>query len=221
MRATKLFNIQRGAKKSYTRSIMSELLVATRNAGKIRELKLLLKDYPIKVTSLLDYPDMPEIDEDANTFEGNASKKALVIAQHTGRIVMGEDSGLSVEALDGRPGVYSARYAGENATDQQNNNKLLEELKGVSMSRRKACYHSCIALANSKGVIGVVSGTCHGLIATEPHGTNGFGYDPLFIVPQYHKTFGQLNPSIKAEISHRAWALKKFKMEFGDYLKKL
>ncbi|MBL8012318.1 MAG: XTP/dITP diphosphatase [Candidatus Omnitrophica bacterium] len=200
---------------------MKELLVATRNAGKIRELKLLLKEYPIAVTSLLDYPDMPEIIEDAETFEGNAAKKAVVIAQHTGRIVMGEDSGLSVEALGGRPGVYSARYAGEKATDQQNNTKLLQELKDVPMSRRKACYHSYIALADPKGVIGVVSGTCHGIIATEPHGTNGFGYDPLFIVPQYHKTFGQLNPSIKAEISHRSWALKKFKLEFGDYLKRL
>lgn len=198
-----------------------ELLVATRNPGKIREIKLLLKEYPITVTSLLDYPDMPEIVEDGETYEANASKKALVIAKHTGRIVMGEDSGLSVEALDGRPGVYSARYAGEKATDQENNNKLLKELKGIPMSRRKACYYSYIALADPKGIIGVVSGTCHGIIAEIPRGTNGFGYDPLFIVPQYHKTFGQLNPSIKAEISHRAWALKKFKLDFGEYLKRL
>lgn len=198
-----------------------ELLVATRNAGKIRELRLLLKEYPIKVSSLLDYSDMPEIIEDGDTFEANASKKALVIAKHTGRIVMGEDSGLEVRALDDRPGVYSARYAGENATDQENNNKLLKELKNIPMSRRDACYRSYIALADPKGVIGIVDGSCHGFIATVPKGTNGFGYDPLFIVPQYHKTFGQLNPSIKAEISHRAWALKKFKLEFGDYLKRL
>ncbi len=200
---------------------MKELLVATRNAGKIREIKGLLKEYKIKVTSLLDYPDMPEIVEDGETFEANASKKALVIACHTGRIVMGEDSGLEVRALDDRPGVYSARYAGENATDQQNNNKLLKELKDVPMSRRDACYRSFIALADPKGVIGVVDGSCHGFITTTPKGTNGFGYDPLFIVPQYRKTFGQLNPSIKAEISHRAWALKKFKMDFGEYLNKL
>jgi XTP/dITP diphosphohydrolase len=200
---------------------MKELLVATRNAGKIRELKLLLKDYPIKVTSLLDYPDMPEIVEDGETFEANACKKALVIAKHTGRIVMGEDSGLEVRALDDRPGVYSARYAGEKATDEDNNNKLLKELKGIPMSRRDACYRSYIALADPKKVIGVVDGSCHGFIATVPKGTNGFGYDPLFIVPKYHKTFGQLNPSIKAEISHRAWALKKFLLEFGDYLRKL
>src|SRR5689334_19425895 len=199
---------------------MKELLVATRNAGKIREIKGLLKEYKIKVTSLLDYPDMPEIVEDGETFEANASKKALVIARHTGRIVMGEDSGLEVRALDDRPGIYSARYAGEGATDQQNNNKLLKELKDVPMSRRDACYRSFIALADPKGVIGVVDGSCHGFIATTPQGTNGFGYDPLFIVPQYRKTFGQLNPAIKAEISHRAWALKKFKMDFGEYLKK-
>lgn len=198
-----------------------ELLVATRNAGKIREIKLLMKEYDLKVSSLLDYPDMPEIIEDGTTYEANASKKALVIAQHTGRIVMGEDSGLSVDELGGQPGVYSARYAGEKATDQENNNKLLQELKGIPMSRRKACYHSYIALADPKGIIGVVSGTCHGTIAEVPRGTNGFGYDPLFIVSTHHKTFGQLNPSIKAEVSHRAWALKKFKLEFGDYLKRL
>lgn len=200
---------------------MKELLVATRNAGKIREIKGLLKEYKLKVTSLLDYPDMPEIVEDGETFEANASKKALVIAKHTGRIVMGEDSGLEVRALHDRPGIYSARYAGEGATDQQNNNKLLKELKGIPMSRRDACYRSFIALANPKGIIGVVDGSCHGFIATTPLGTNGFGYDPLFIVPQYRKTFGQLNPAIKAEVSHRAWALKKFKMDFGDYLKKI
>lgn len=200
---------------------MKELLVATRNAGKIRELKLLLKDYPVKVTSLLDYPDMPEIIEDGDTFEANACKKAQVIAKHTGRMVMGEDSGLEVRALDDRPGVYSARYAGDKATDEDNNNKLLKELKGVPMSRRDACYRSYIALADPKKVIGVVNGSCHGFIAEVPRGTNGFGYDPLFIVPKYHKTFGQLNPSIKAEVSHRAWALKKFLLEFGDYLKHL
>lgn len=200
---------------------MPELLVATRNAGKIREIRLLLKEYPIKVSSLLDYPDMPEIVEDGDTFEANAKKKALVIAKHTGRIVMGEDSGLSVEGLDGRPGVYSARYAGEKATDQENNNKLLKEVRGMPLSKRKACYHSYIALADPKGIIGVVSGTCHGTIAEVPRGTNGFGYDPLFIVSTHHKTFGQLNPAIKAEVSHRAWALKKFKLEFGDYLKHL
>ena len=200
---------------------MKELLVATRNAGKIREIKGLLKEYKFKVTSLLDYPDMPEIIEDGETFEDNAKKKALVIAQHTGRIVMGEDSGIEVRALNDRPGVYSARYAGEKATDQENNNKLLKELKDVPMSQRNACYRSFIALADPKGIIGVVDGSCHGFIATTPLGTNGFGYDPLFIVPQYRKTFGQLNPAIKAEVSHRAWALKKFKMEFGEYLKKL
>jgi XTP/dITP diphosphohydrolase len=200
---------------------MPELLVATRNAGKIREIRLLLKEYPIKVSSLLDYPDMPEIVEDGDTFEANAKKKALVIAKHTGRIVMGEDSGLSVEGLDGRPGVYSARYAGEKATDQENNNKLLKEVRGMPLSKRKACYHSYIALADPKGIIGVVSGTCHGTIAEVPRGTNGFGYDPLFIVSTHHKTFGQLNPAIKAEVSHRAWALKKFLLEFGDYLKRL
>lgn len=197
---------------------MKELLVATRNAGKVTEIQGLLQEYGVKVTSLWDYPDMPEIVEDGNTFEANAAKKALIIAKHTGRIVMGEDSGLEVKALDYRPGIYSARYSGEDATDEENNKKLLEELKHVPRSKRQARYRSFIALANPKGVIGVVDGKCTGLIAFEPKGTNGFGYDSLFIIPSYNKTFGQLDPSIKAKISHRARALWKFKLKFSKYL---
>jgi XTP/dITP diphosphohydrolase len=198
---------------------MKELLVATRNAGKVREIKDLLKDYDVKVTSLLDYPDMPEIVEDGKTFQANAAKKALVIAKHTGRIVMGEDSGLEVKALGWRPGVYSARYSGEGATDEKNNQRLLEELKDIPRSRRQARYRSFIAVAAPGKVLGVVDGKCSGLIATEPKGTNGFGYDPLFIIPRYNKTFGQLSPSVKAKISHRARALAKFKRAFGRLLK--
>jgi XTP/dITP diphosphohydrolase len=173
------------------------------------------------VTSLLDYPDMPEIVEDGKTFEANASKKALVIARHTGRIVMGEDSGLEVKTLGWRPGVYSARYSGDGATDEKNNDKLLEELKDVPISRRQARYRSFIAIADPKKVLGVVDGKCAGVIAFERKGTNGFGYDPLFIIPRYNKTFGQLNPSVKAKISHRARALSKLKRQFAQYLKNL
>jgi XTP/dITP diphosphohydrolase len=198
-----------------------ELLVATRNGGKVREIQELLNEYGIKVTSLWDYPDMPEIVEDGKTFEANAAKKALIIAKHTGRIVMGEDSGLEVKALGYRPGIYSARYSGEDATDEENNQKLLEELKNVPRSKRQARYRSFIALANPQGVIGVVDGKCNGLIAFEPKGTNGFGYDPLFIIPSYNKTFGQLSPAIKAKISHRARALWKFKRQFGKYIENL
>jgi XTP/dITP diphosphohydrolase len=200
---------------------MKELLVATRNGGKVREIQDLLKAYGIKVTSLWDYPDMPEIVEDGKTFEANAAKKALIIAKHTGRIVMGEDSGLEVKALKYRPGIYSARYSGEDATDEENNKKLLEELKNVPRSKRQARYRSFIALANPQGVIGVVDGKCNGLIAMAPKGDNGFGYDPLFIIPSYNKTFGQLDPAIKAKISHRARALWKFKKAFGSYLDQL
>ncbi len=200
---------------------MKELLVATRNGGKVRELQGLLDEYGIKVTSLWDYPDMPEIVEDGKTFEENAAKKALVIAKHTGRLVMGEDSGLEVKALGYRPGIYSARYSGEDATDEENNKKLLEELKNVPRLKRQARYRSYIALANPKGVIGVVDGKCNGLIALKPQGTNGFGYDPLFFIPSYNKTFGQLDPAIKAKISHRARALWKFKKQFGTYLENL
>jgi len=199
---------------------VKELLVATRNVGKVTEIQGLLDEYGIKVTSLWDYPDMPEIVEDGKTFEENAAKKALIIAKHTGRIVMGEDSGLEVKALNWRPGIYSARYSGEEATDEENNRKLLEELKSVPRLKRQARYRSFIALANPQGVLGVVDGKCAGLIALIPQGNNGFGYDSLFIVPSYNKTFGQLNPAIKAKISHRARALWKFKLKFKEYLSK-
>lgn len=190
---------------------MNELLVATRNKGKMREIRELLKDLKLTITSLDDFPDMPEIVEDGATFEANAIKKALTIAQHTGKLTMGEDSGLEVAALDNRPGIYSARFAGEKATDEANNQKLLTELKAVPMPKRQARYRCCVALANPKEVIAVVDGSCAGLIATEPSGQNGFGYDPLFFLPQYNQTFGTLDPAIKSKISHRAEALRKFR----------
>ena len=197
---------------------MIELLIATKNRGKLREIRELLAGLDIAITSLADYPDMPAIVEDADSFAGNAAKKALTIAKHTGKLVMGEDSGLEVRALDNRPGVYSARYAGENATDEENNKKLLQELQDVPMSRRQARYRCFVALADRSGLVGTVDGKCAGLIAPRRRGSNGFGYDPLFLIPRYQKTFGELAPAIKAKISHRARALKKFKKFFKDYL---
>jgi len=188
---------------------MTELLIATRNKGKVREIRELLPDF--KITSLLDYPDMPEIVEDGKTFKANAIKKALTIARHTGKLVMGEDSGLEVRAIGNRPGIYSARYSGENATDDQNNTKLLWDLTGIPMKKRQARYRCLIALADQNGLIATVDGSCGGLIAQECRGTNGFGYDPLFFIPRYKKTFGELDPAIKSKISHRARALVKFR----------
>lgn len=200
---------------------MTELLVATRNEGKMREIRELLKEFDVEIKSLLDYADMPEIVEDGATFYDNAVKKAAEIARHTGRIVMGEDSGLEVDALDGRPGVYSARYAGEGASDEDNNRKLLEELKGVPLTQRSARYRSFVALASPEDLITVVDGVCEGLIAEAPRGRNGFGYDPLFVVPPYGRTFGEMEPALKARMSHRAKALEKFKDTFRQVIEHL
>jgi len=190
---------------------MQELLVATKNQGKIREIRELLKEFDFKITSLDDYPDMPEIIEDGLTFAANAIKKAATISQYTKRLVMGEDSGLEVKALKNRPGVHSARYSGENATDRKNNQKLLRELRGVPLKKRQARYRCFVALTDAKGIVAVLNGSCSGLIALRPKGQNGFGYDPLFLLPKYNRTFGELDPAVKSKISHRARAMKKVK----------
>ncbi|MBF0386874.1 MAG: XTP/dITP diphosphatase [Candidatus Omnitrophica bacterium] len=197
---------------------MKELLVATRNKGKVREIADLLAPLDIKVSSLLDHGAMPEIIEDGLTFRANAAKKAVIIARHTGGIVMGEDSGLEVDALKGAPGVFSARYAGEHADDEANNTKLLAELSGVPVEQRTARYRSAIALADQDRLIDVVEGSCEGVIAGERRGTNGFGYDPLFIVPARQMTFGELPLAFKQTISHRANALRQFLKLLERYL---
>ena len=197
---------------------MVELLVATRNAKKLKEIKELLSGLKIKVTSLADYKDMPHIEEDGKTFAENAVKKAATISLYTQKLVMGEDSGLEVRFLKNAPGVYSARFSGSLATDKKNNVKLLKCLKGVPMNKRQARYRCCAALTDEKGIVDVVSGSCSGMIALQPKGTNGFGYDPLFLIPRFNKTFGELNPSIKSKMSHRAHALKKFKHVIEKYL---
>ncbi|MBF0484641.1 MAG: XTP/dITP diphosphatase [Candidatus Omnitrophica bacterium] len=190
---------------------MIELVIATKNAGKLREIKELLAGLPYKVTSLADYPDAPEIIEDGHTFAENALIKAWVIAQYTGKLTLGEDSGIEVEALDNQPGIYSARFSDPNATDKKNNSKMLRMLKKIPLKKRQACYRCFIAIVDGEQLVASVNGKCQGLIALEPKGKNGFGYDPLFFIPRYRKTFGELDPKIKARISHRAIALKKLK----------
>ena len=194
-----------------------EIVVATKNQGKLREIRNLLEDLGFKVTSLADYPHAPEIIEDGKTFAQNAIKKAATIAFYTKKLVMGEDSGIEIKALHNRPGIYSARYSGENATDKKNNLKLLRELKNVPMKKRQARYRCFMALMDPKGFLKVVSGSCSGFIETRYRGKNGFGYDPLFFVPRYKKTFGELDPAIKAKISHRAKALEKVKKALQGY----
>ena len=198
---------------------MPELLIATRNIGKVREIKELLKGSDYKVTSLLDYSRMPEVEETGRTFAANAILKAASIAQFTKKLTVGEDSGLEVKALGNQPGVYSARYAGKNKNDQKNNAKLVHALKKVSPNKRQARYRCCMALADGKRVIGVVNGSCGGMITTRAKGKNGFGYDPLFLIPKYGKTFGELDPTIKAKMSHRARALAKLQKLLKSYTK--
>ncbi|MCU0666981.1 MAG: XTP/dITP diphosphatase [Candidatus Omnitrophica bacterium] len=197
-----------------------ELLVATKNKGKLREIKIILKDLPLKITSLADYPGHPRIIENAKTFSGNAAKKALALARFTGKLVMGEDSGLCVDALKGAPGVYSARFAGKNKSDDANNKKLLRLLKGLPASKRKAYYVCAIALADKKGLVKIVEGKCFGRIGFDSRGKNGFGYDPLFVIPIYNKTFGQLSGSIKHKISHRFRALQDLRKVLKNYVER-
>ena len=196
---------------------MTELLVATRNAKKLSEIKDLLKDLNIKVTSLLDHPDLPVIEEDGKTFTANAIKKAASIAMITKKLTMGEDSGLEVKALGNRPGIYSARFSGEGATNKQTNKKLLRLLSKVPLKKRQARYRCFVALADKNGLVDVVNGSCSGIISLKPKGTNGFGYDPLFFIPRFNKTFGELDPTIKSRISHRAHALKKFRVLIQNF----
>lgn len=199
---------------------MKELVIATTNKGKLREIRELLADFDVKVTSLADYPHAPVVEEDGKTFAQNALKKAATIALYTGKLTVGEDSGLEVKALGNRPGIYSARFSGEGATDRKNNLKLLRSLKGVPLKKRNARYRCCAALVDGKRIIEVVNGSCSGLIGFRSKGKNGFGYDPLFLLPQYDQTFGQLDPAIKAKISHRAKAFKKLRKVLGKILAK-
>jgi len=200
---------------------MKELIVASRNKGKVGEIMALLNGLPYKVTSLLDYPQIPEIIEDGKTYRANALKKAREVALATGKMAMSDDSGIEVKALNNAPGIYSARFAGEGASEAARNQKLFRMLKGVPMHQRQGRYRCVIALVNAKGEeLGVVQGTCSGYITTKNIGTNGFGFDPLFLLKRYNKTFGQLPSTLKAKISHRARALKKFRLLLDQVTKK-
>lgn len=196
----------------------SDLVVATRNKKKLAEIKDLLSDLDFNILSLDDFPDIPEIIEDMDSFEGNASKKALQISQMTKKLTLADDSGLEIDFLDGKPGVYSARFAGENATDDDRNRKVLDLMKDVPKDKRKSRFKCAITIAKDE-LLKTVFGVCEGEIAYEPKGEYGFGYDPIFIVPKYNKTFAELGPEIKNKISHRAIALKKAKDILINYQK--
>lgn len=188
--------------------MMRDLVIATRNHGKLREIREILKGAPFKVLGLDAFSDAPEVDEDADTFAGNAEKKAVTIADYTGCLTLADDSGLVVEALDGAPGVLSARFSGEDATDTSNNHKLLEMLSGVEASDRQAAFHCAMVLADPDGGTVHFSGVFKGVILEQMQGDGGFGYDPLFYVPDHSMTFAQLPMEIKNRISHRGQALR-------------
>jgi XTP/dITP diphosphohydrolase len=192
------------------------LVMASRNPGKIRELEALLHDSGVKLLSLADYPLVPEIPEEGATFAENAVAKAMAVARLTNHPALADDSGLSVEALGGAPGVFSARYAKARTapcppTDADNWGKLLDELKDVPWNERGARFVCELALAWPDGRLLTARGECAGVIAFEPQGETGFGYDPVFWVPEYAATMAQLGPEIKNKLSHRAQALAAFK----------
>ncbi len=186
---------------------MLDLVIATKNKKKLDEIKKILADLNLNILSIADFDNFPEIQEDEETFEGNAIKKATFTAKLTGRMALADDSGLEIDYLNGKPGVRSARFAGENATDMDRNYKILKLLDGVKKDDRKARFKCAVAIANDG--LHVFMGICEGEIAFEPMGDEGFGYDPIFLVPSYGKTFAQLGAEIKNQISHRAIALKK------------
>jgi XTP/dITP diphosphohydrolase len=191
---------------------MPVLVVGTRNPKKRGEILEILHDLPIDVRDLTGWPDAPEVVEDGDTFEANARKKASELARHLGQWVLGEDSGLVVPALGGRPGVLSARYAGTQGDDAANNRRLLAELAPLPDDRRAAYYVCTAALADPSGAVrAVAEGRCHGVIVKDYRGEGGFGYDPLFLVLEYHKTFGELSARAKHAISHRARALSQLR----------
>ena len=193
---------------------LPRIVLSSRNKKKIEEIAELMAPHGLTLIGVREFSDVPEVIEDADSFAGNAAKKASEVAKHLGEWAIADDSGLCVDALGGAPGIYSARFAeapnpGSLEADEANNQKLLRELANVPTEKRTAHYVCAVALADPTGRIRVATeGRCGGRILREYLGTNGFGYDPMFLVPEYHKTFGELDPAVKRHISHRAKAFE-------------
>ncbi len=192
------------------------IVLATRNQGKTSEIRTILKDYPVELLNLEDFGPIPEVIEDGATFDDNAYKKASFTARVLGYPTIADDSGLVVETLNGAPGVYSARYAGEKATDEENNAKLLSEMTGKA--DRNAAFECVISIAIPTGPALTYEGRCEGFIAEESSGSNGFGYDPLFVCSEFGKSFANLSMEEKNRVSHRGQALDKMLKEFDKVL---
>ncbi len=199
---------------------MLEIVISSRNKEKKRELKSLLRGFKVRVLDLNDFPSAPRVKETGRTFEANAKQKALKIAKYTKKLTIADDSGLAVNALRGRPGVRSARFAGEKASYEDNNIKLLRLLEGVPAGKRNAKFVSVVAIAGPKGILGTVRGECSGRITFEPKGKAGFGYDPVFYSPKFGKTFAEISVSRKNSESHRGRALRKARAVISRLLRR-
>ncbi|HEX7766990.1 MAG TPA: XTP/dITP diphosphatase [Nitrospira sp.] len=186
--------------------MISEVVLATRNRHKVEELAALLGDLGVRIRTLADFPDAPEVEEDGTTCEANAIKKACEIARATGLTALADDTGLEVDALNGRPGVYAARYAGEHATYEDNCRKLVQELEGVPHERRTARFITVAAIASPGESAQVTQGVLNGYITEKASGSKGFGYDPVFYVPELKATLAEISAEQKNRISHRAKA---------------
>lgn len=192
------------------------LVLATKNKGKVSEFKDLFRGFDFEVKSLNDFGPIPPVIEDGETFEDNAIKKAQLTAKLLGLPAIADDSGLTVKALGGEPGVFSARYAGEGATDEANNIKLLKAMREIE--QREAAFICILAIAVPRGPTLIYEGACEGLIAQEISGNQGFGYDPLFYYPPLNKTFAQMSPAEKNSVSHRGRAMAELKGELEKVL---
>ncbi len=190
---------------------MKSIVLATKNPGKIKEIRELFDDLNIDILTLEDFPDIPPIIEDGNTFEENALKKARAVAEATGKPSIADDSGLEVICLNGKPGIYSSRYAGIDSGDEKNNMKLLNELKDVPLDKRGARYVCVVALVTEDGYEKTFRGECNGIIVDTPRGKGGFGYDPIFFIPEKGKSMAELSLKEKNQISHRGKAFRSLK----------
>jgi XTP/dITP diphosphohydrolase len=194
------------------------VLIGTTNQGKVKDFKQLLETEGLQVISLRDLDDAIEVEETGTTFAENAILKAETLSRHYNKIVIADDSGLEIEALNGRPGVYSARYAGEHKSDEDNIKKVLAEMEGVPFHDRKAAFVCVLALAIPGKETKIFEGKCNGYITEQPKGTNGFGYDPIFYVPEKEKTMAELSLEEKNELSHRKKAIDKLIKYWNEHL---
>ncbi|MED4004535.1 XTP/dITP diphosphatase [Priestia aryabhattai] len=188
---------------------MREIIIATKNAGKVKDFETLFSPKGFKVTSLLDFPEIEDVEETGVTFAENATLKAETISSALNKPVIADDSGLAIDALNGEPGVYSARYGGENKDDNANIEKVLQKLHDVPFEKRTARFHCTLAIAVPGKRTELVEGTCEGRILEEKRGENGFGYDPIFFVEKWNCSMAELSKEQKNQISHRANALEK------------